>query len=314
LALLGAVITEFFVVFILTILACGGAGDDTSGVNDSTVMDTANDTSSTEPEPCYDFTEEIADCDSRVESIESGAGDYYGTVNVDSTTLHRDLSAIIDDHTTVSYDNLWDYFQFTDMREDGTVWDIYSTLEDGTAPYYYQMNDDQCGEYSGEGYCYNREHVWPKAWFGGGSPMKSDLHHLYPTDGYVNGRRSSSPFGVVDHAIWTSQNGGRLGGSDQCGTEHGTVFEPADSFKGDLARVFFYMSVRYGLEDENWDSSFAVDGATIEQWEEDVLRTWHIMDPVSQKEIDRNEAVFGIQGNRNPFVDHPEWVCLIEDF
>jgi endonuclease I len=92
------------------------------------------------------------------------------------------------------------------------------------------------------------------------------------------------------------------------------VFEPTDSFKGDLARVFFYMSVRYGLEDENWDSSFAVEGASIEQWEEDVLRAWHIMDPVSEKEIQRNEAVFGIQGNRNPFVDHPEWVCLIGDF
>jgi endonuclease I len=143
--------------------------------------------------------------------------------------------------------------------------------------------------------------------------MKSDLHHVFPTDGYVNNRRGSYPFGEVDRPIWTSENGSMLGSSDQCDA-YSRVFEPIDVFKGDVARALFYMSVRYRNADDEWSSSGATVGASMEPWAEEVLRAWHITDPPDAKEIDRNNAVASLQSNRNPFVDHPEWVCLVEDF
>jgi len=255
----------------------------------------------------------VASCEDVVAVVDGGAGDYYNAIDLAKPGWVEDLSALIHTDGMVSYDGLWSAFLLTDVREDGTLWDIYSTLPSGEAAYIYEMKSDQCGQYSGEGDCYNREHLWPSSWFGGGSPMKSDLHHVFPTDGYVNNRRGNYPFGTVGSAVWTSTNGSRLGASDQCDTTL-QVFEPADAFKGDIARAILYMSIRYRGEDEAWSSSGASDGASLEGWAEVVLRAWHITDPPDAKEIARNNAVAAIQGNRNPFVDHPEWVCFVEDF
>ncbi len=93
--------------------------------------------------------------------------------------------------------------------------------------------------YSGEGSCYNREHAFPRSWFGGAvSPMNTDVHHVFATDGYVNGRRSSYPYGDVASATYTSSNGSKLGAGSSASGYTGTVFEPIDEFKGDFARAY----------------------------------------------------------------------------
>ncbi len=236
---------------------------------------------------------------------------YYDTAEGKSgEALQQALHEIIDDHTVLSYSGVWGAVYQTDDRPDGTVWDMYSDVPGGDPPYVYQFGSDQCGNYSGEGSCYNREHSFPKSWFDDASPMYTDLFHLYPTDGYVNGRRGNYPFGETDAPDWTSLNGSKVGPSSVTGY-NGTVFEPIDTYKGDFARTYFYMATRYYGEDGGWPGSPMTDGAQPEPWALDMLIRWHREDPVSDKERNRNDAVFGYQSNRNPFIDHPDYVDLM---
>ncbi|MHC1777326.1 MAG: endonuclease [Lentimicrobium sp.] len=237
---------------------------------------------------------------------------YYDPANgLNGTALQAALHNIIDNHDVQSYNSLHDHFESTDRKPNGTVWDMYSDVPGGNPPYTYNFTSgDQCGNYNGEGDCYNREHSWPKSWFNDMSPMYSDLFHLYPTDGYVNGRRSNLPYGTVSSASWTSENGCKVGNCDYPGYS-GTVFEPIDAYKGDFARTYFYMSTRYYNEDNNWPGSDMADGSQLRPWALAMMKEWHLSDPVSQKETDRNNAVYQIQENRNPFIDHPEFVAQI---
>jgi hypothetical protein len=139
------------------------------------------------------------------------------------------------------------------------------------------------------------------------------LHHIFPTDGYVNGRRSNYAYGEVGSASWTSRNGSKLGTCKTPGFS-GTVFEPIDEYKGDFARALMYMSVRYYTEDGSWGSSDMTAKSEIKPWAIQLLLRWSEQDPVSQKEIDRNNAIYNdYQHNRNPFVDHPEYARMIWD-
>jgi len=208
--------------------------------------------------------------------------------------------------TSISYDQLWDAYPRTDKKSNGKVWDIYSDIPNGTPPYEFTFITDQCGNYSGEGDCYNREHTVPASWFNDASPMYSDLFHVLPTDGYVNNRRSNYPYGKVGNASWTSLNGSKLGSSATSGYS-GTIFEPIDSFKGDIARIYFYMSTRYMDKIANWDGA-SFQNSDLSSWAKNLFLQWHQLDPVSSKERKRNDSVYVIQHNRNPFVDHPEWV------
>lgn len=239
------------------------------------------------------------------------AGYYNTAAGLTGTALQNALHNIIDDHNVQSYNSLHDCFETTDRKPNGTVWDMYSDVPGGTPPYFFNFTSgDQCGSYSGEGDCYNREHSWPKSWFNDMSPMYSDLFHLYPTDGYVNGRRSNYPYGIVGSASWTSENGCKLGDCNYPGYS-GTVFEPIDEYKGDFARTYFYMSTRYYNEDNGWPGSDMVNGSQLRPWALSMLKEWHLSDPVSTKETDRNNAVYQYQENRNPFIDHPEYVTQI---
>ena len=208
--------------------------------------------------------------------------------------------------TSISYSELWDAYPRTDKKSNGKVWDIYSDIPNGTPPYEFTFITDQCGNYSGEGDCYNREHTVPASWFNDASPMYSDLFHVLPTDGYVNNRRSNYPYGKVGNASWTSLNGSKLGSSATSGYS-GTVFEPIDSFKGDIARIYFYMSTRYMDKIANWDGA-SFQNSDLSSWAKNLFLQWHQLDHVSSKERKRNDSVYVIQHNRNPFVDHPEWV------
>jgi endonuclease I len=189
---------------------------------------------------------------------------------------------------------------------------MYSDIPGGIPPYTYILGDNQGGSASGEGEGYNREHSWPKSWFGDIPPMNTDMFHIVPTDIYVNNRRANYPYGEVSSPTWVSMNGSRLGPCSWPGYS-GTVFEPIDGYKGDFARNYFYMATRYLGEDDDWPGSPMADGAVLTPWAEEMLTAWHLSDPVSDKETERNDAVYAIQDNRNPFIDHPEFVLLIYD-
>ncbi len=303
---------RFPILLLLALLGCRPPEDTgkDSGADSGETADTA-DTGEDTATDCEDLSDLVSQCGDLVQPREGG-GTYYDGLDGNAADLADALSLLIDDHNSVSYDNLWERFPATDSRADGTVWDVYSDLPGGDAPYIYTF-DDQCGQYQGEGECFNREHLWPSNWFGGGSPMKSDLFHVLPTDGYVNNMRGNYAFGIVGEAVWTSSNGAIRGISRQCGFAR-TVFEPIDAYKGDIARALLYFSVRYRNDGAAFDSSYATTGAHLEPWAEELLLAWHIQDPVDEKETARNDAVFSIQGNRNPFIDHPEWACGITDF
>ncbi|MGE5424119.1 MAG: endonuclease [Syntrophothermus sp.] len=242
------------------------------------------------------------------------AGYYDAAAGKTGTALQSALHNIIKGHTSVSYSSLPTYFQSTDKKPDQTVWDMYSDIPGSTPPYSFQFNQDECGNYNSEGDCFNREHSWPKSWFGGEvMPMYSDLFHLYPTDGYVNNRRDNYPYGEVGNASWTSMNGSKLGSCTTAGYS-GTVFEPIDAYKGDFARSYFYMSTRYYTEDSGWPGSAETTGSQLKPWALAMMLQWSSEDPVSAKEVARNNAVYGIQHNRNPFIDHPEYAGAIWGF
>jgi len=242
---------------------------------------------------------------------------YYSTATGTGYTLKTQLYNIIKGHTDNGYAGLYTTYQTSDVdnfyENDGTILDMYSENPSGTDPYTYTTGTTQrCGNYSVEGDCYNREHIIPQSVFNEQSPMVSDAHFITPTDGKVNGIRSNYPHGNVSSATYTSQNGSKLGSSAVSGYS-GTVFEPINDFKGDIARMYFYFATRY----ENTISgySYAMFNGTSNQVFTtaflNMLLAWHAQDPVSAREIARNNAVYARQNNRNPFIDHPEYVNQI---
>ncbi len=239
-------------------------------------------------------------------------GYYDGTEGLTGNALKTKLHGIIKNDKHVSYSGLWNAYEQTDKKPNGKVWDIYSDIPNGTPPYQFTFVINQCGNYSGEGDCYNREHLWAQSWTNNDGTEKTDLHHVYPTDGYVNNRRSNYAFGEVGNASWTSQNGSKLGKNTVSGFT-GTVFEPIDEYKGDIARALMYVSVRYYTEDGKWNNSDMTNKSIIKDWAIAMLLRWHEEDPVDDKEINRNNAVYNIQHNRNPFVDYPEFANMIWD-
>ena len=249
-----------------------------------------------------------------VSALAQAPNGYYNSIDgKQKIALKTELHNIIKGHTPLSYSALWTAFTDTDKKPNGKVWDMYSDVPESSPPYEYTFITDQCGNYNAEGVCYNREHSFPKSWFNDASPMYTDLFHLYPTDGYVNGRRGNHPFGEVGISSWTSQNGSKLGKNTTNGYT-GTVFEPIDAYKGDFARSYFYMATRYEDKIANWTSDMLSKDKypAYKQWAVDLLLKWHREDPVSTKEINRNNVIYtSYQYNRNPFIDYPELVEYI---
>ncbi|MCI0522226.1 MAG: endonuclease [Bacteroidales bacterium] len=235
------------------------------------------------------------------------AGYYNSAAGLTGKALQQALHDIIDNHTVIPYDNLYTCFLTTDVKPGNIVWDMYSDKPGSTPAYVYTYGAGQeCGNYNSEADCFNREHSFPKSWFDDASPMYSDLFHLYPTDGYVNNRRSNYPFGETASATWTSSNGSMVGPSSWPGYT-GIVFEPIDEYKGDFARTYFYMATRYYGEDAGWTGSDMTSGAQPKPWALGMLLAWHRTDVVSTKETNRNNEVYKYQSNRNPFIDDPQF-------
>jgi endonuclease I len=267
------------------------------------------------------------------------AGYYNAATGLTCAALKTALATIVTTGMTPkTYGDLWTQYLISDVkpREVGpgtspnVIWDVYSDNPTGTDPYNFTPGtvasggqQDNGGAASTEGVLYNREHSVPQSWFGasaasGSIGPESDYFHVFPTDKVVNANRGNFIYGTVSAPTITSANGGKLGPNTFTGLS-GTAFEPIDAFKGDLARGFLYFVTRYQSNMVGWEAlstegDKAFDGTTWPSVEPSYLQLmiqWHNLDPVSQKEVDRNNAGYTFQGNRNPFIDHPEYVGAI---
>ncbi|MEI8203564.1 MAG: endonuclease [Bacteroidota bacterium] len=234
-------------------------------------------------------------------------------------------------HVKLSYSAVWTAYSYTDVRpapNNTIIWDMYSDVPGGTPAHTFTVITSQCGSSSNantEGVCYSREHCLPNSWWGGiddaTHQQYTDLNQLFPADQYVNNYKSAHPIGQVGNASYTSSNGTKVGSCSYPGYT-GVVFEPINEYKGDFARAYLYSATRYMDEIGNWVRSYPnteminiFDTTTnnFKPWFIAMLLSWHNSDTVSTKEINRNNAIYYNSGqhNRNPFVDHPEYVNAI---
>ncbi len=223
---------------------------------------------------------------------------YYNSINgLSGAELKTAVYKVIYPHTEVSYSGLPSNFQKTDVYPNSKRWwDMYSDI-----PLY-------APSFSG----LNREHSFPKSWWGGLTdiPAYVDLNHLYPSESAANMAKSNYPLGTVDRSKTPKFDNGITKVGVPVTNQGGgatLVFEPDDEYKGDFARTYFYMATCY--QNLTWKYTYMVMNGTyptLNTWSRDLLLSWARADKVSQKEIDRNEAVYRIQNNRNPFIDFPE--------
>lgn len=176
---------------------------------------------------------------------------YYNNIdpNARGNALRVQLTSLINSHKTLTYNALWGAFTTIDSPSaratvncpTGRINDVYSSK-------CWTPSTEQCGNFKAEGDCYNREHSFPKSWWGGSTtvPAHSDLFHLFPSDGYDNGRRGNHPLGIVDPSTITyrTNSGCLLGKCASTAVPSGTLcWEPNDTWKGAMARAYFYISV-----------------------------------------------------------------------
>lgn len=229
---------------------------------------------------------------------------YYNTLAGKSgQALKNAIHDLAIQRTVHSYGSLWTYFPQTDCMPDdhSRVWDMYSD-------YTYYFSSQLGSSTSGM----NKEHSVPKSWWGGytesqGYIAYTDLNHLYPSDATANGAKLHYPLGEVSRVDF--DNGCTRTGSPKAGQGGGSsmVFEPDDRYKGDFARTYMYMASAY--QDYQWKYTWMMGNGswlTLNQWSIDLLLRWAREDPVSDKEKDRNDAVYRCQNNRNPFIDFPD--------
>ena len=194
-----------------------------------------------------------------------------------------------------NYDNCRDYADETDCENgSGNIITLYTSYSTSYSAY-------------NNGNGWNREHVWPQS-LGGfkKSGPGSDLHHIRPTENRTNSNRGNKLYGNVNGGSTSKGNLSGLVG----GTYDSNYFEPLDNVKGDVARICLYVYVRWG-----GDSSYACGNLKKVFKDIDTLLEWCELDPVDTWEMGRNEVVYGIQGNRNVFIDYPElaWLMLGEE-
>lgn len=226
-------------------------------------------------------------------------GYYDSLTGLHGSALRKAAKAKVRNHKVISYgDNTWEAFAHTDthlVNGQNCWWDMYSTDNVPVSSGHPGMNI---------------EHSVANSWWGGTkNDAYKDLFHLNPSNINANSRKSNYPLGEVSNVSWT--NGPTTVGSPVYGQGggNGYVYEPCDEYKGDFARVFMYMFTVY--DDISWDSAkgWMFDMANVDifkPWAIQLLLKWHRQDPVSPKEIARNEAIYEIQGNRNPYIDSPE--------
>lgn len=229
-------------------------------------------------------------------------GYYSGIDGKSGEALMKAVAATGAGHEAISYGNdTWNAFETTDVR-----------MLDGTKYWFDMYSNVLCSVQSGHDGM-NIEHSVANSWWGGvRNDAYKDLYHLNPSNADANNKKSNNPLGEVATASWSngvSAIGAPVAGQ---GGGSGTVFEPADQFKGDFARAYFYIfSVYSSMNGASWSEASAwnydpSNPLLLQDWTVDMLLKWAKEDPVDQREIDRNEQVASMQKNRNPFIDWPE--------
>ena len=225
---------------------------------------------------------------------------YYSSLEGKYTEgLKTATHLVIKVHLRLSYTALWKYFQQTDCMPNDTlrIWDMYSN------------NTTYFSDYS----TLNKEHCVPNSWWGGPDVDSEfayrDLNNLYPANETVNMSKSNNPLSEV--GATTLDNGVSKSGTSIFQGYTGKAFEPADEYKGDFARTYLYMATCY-QDYTTWMSDTTgkyqiIIGTypSLQKWAINLLLKWHRQDTVSQKEKIRNDKVFKLQQNRNPFIDYP---------
>ena len=251
----------------------------------------------------------------------SQPGGYYNSASGSGYVLKTQLYNIIKGHNDRGYSGLYTTYTTSDKdlyyENDGTMLDNYTENPTGAeCEFTYGTNQDDGTLGNNECERYNREHIIPQSVFGSATPMYSDAHFVLPSDKHVNAQRGDLPFGKVNVANWTSTNGSKRGSNLNSGYSagySGTVFEPIDEFKGDIARCILYFATRY--EDLVAGFNFSMFNNTSNQVFTptflNILLTWNQLDPVSTREIDRNNAIYNRQNNRNPYIDNNSFVTSI---
>ena len=250
---------------------------------------------------------------------------YYASIDGKSTNANDDLrktlcTVISTGYVSIGYSSLQSQMYAASSNPTDFVNGSNKTMEDiySSKPY---KSSDNGSSASTCGTGWNKEHTVPQSWFNEQSPMKSDAFHVYPTDIRMNSLRSSYPYGENNAAKGCATYGyGSVGTSTFPGYT-GTVFDPGEggeygSYKGDLARTYFYMATRYrttNFTSGSGGTSFTYSGgvANLTPYMRDLMLKWHREDPVSEKELKRNNAIYAHQHNRNPFIDYPELVEYI---
>ena len=266
-------------------------------------------------------------------------GYYNGTSGLNCSQLKTALKTIVTTGNTArSYGDLWTQYQVTDIKprtvgsgSANVIYDIYSAKPGLTDPYQFtpgpvasggQQDNGTLG--TSEGQLYNREHSVPKSWYAGNtaiSGVATDYQYVIPADKYVNGKRGDMPYAEVATASQTFLNGTKIGSSAVAGITgdvSNKVFEPIDSFKGDVARSFFFFITRYEDNMSSWPTNSIATQAfgynTFPSVKIEYLKLmikWHNQDPVSEKERTRNNGAYSFQGNRNPYIDNPSFVDAV---
>lgn len=253
---------------------------------------------------------------------------YYDPVGgLTCATLKTSLFNIIKPVGTPNptYTGLWSAYYISDDHLNDAVnktivWDMYSDNPSGSECEFTFGSPYQDKGTSGTVECqrYNREHAFPQSWFGSVEPMRSDMFIAVPTDKKVNSMRANFPYGEVSSPTYTSNNGTKLGPNTYLTQYTGSAFEPINEYKGDFARSILYVATAYEDLAAGWqgnsNANDVLNGTSyqcFDDWYLKLLYKWHTQDPVSAKEIDRNNDVYMMQGNRNPYIDHPEYVLLI---
>lgn len=233
------------------------------------------------------------------------SGEYYKSADgKKGAALKTQLGKIINPHTKIGYDGLYEAYKKTDTRADGYVRDWYSCTTN------YRHGVDNNGNYKNEGDMYNREHTVPQSWFenhGSKDIVKCDIVHVVPSDGKINGMRSNNPFGEISSINGQSNEGYSKWGPCKLQGYSNTVFEPNKEIKGDIARIYFYMATCYESLAPKWGNSVftGTEYNPFSTWTFEMMIRWAQEDPIDDVEIARNNAVYETQQNRNPFVDYP---------
>lgn len=214
--------------------------------------------------------------------------------------LLQALRTCVGGHTSLSYADARDemFLMMSDAAKNYTIECLYTGRKA-------MMVNDRASANANN---FNTEHTWPQSLGATGEAM-TDIHHLFPTDVMANSVRGNYPFGAVVTATWTGPDPDGTGASKLGASAGGdTVFEPRNPSKGNIARALFYFYTRYHLAKP---ASYSTANFKTE---EALLHTWHMQDPPDAAERAANETIFKIQKNRNPYIDHPEYVDQIGTF